>query len=183
MNNTPSVDSVTRQPLRLWLGVVAVVLWLLRFVIPVFVPPAILVGMLGALVGALAVIVWWAFFSRAPRLDRWGGVALMILALFGTSRLIDKSIATGMMGFMFAGYALPVLAIAFAFWAIFSRRLADGPRRASMVATILLACGGWTLLRTNGIGGATRLTAPRGRRNRSSSAGPDSRGTAPGPHG
>ena len=153
MNITPSVEPAPRKQLRLWLGVVAVVLWLLRFVIPVAVPPAIVVGMLGALVGALAVIVWWAFFSRAPRLDRWGGVLLMIAALLATSRLIDKSIATGMMGFMFASYALPVLAIAFAVWATFSRRLADGPRRASMVATILLACGGWTLLRTNGITG------------------------------
>jgi hypothetical protein len=110
MNTTPSVDSATRQPLRLWLGVVAVVLWLLRFVVPVFVPPAILVGMLGALVGALAVIVWWAFFSRGPRLERWGAVLLMIAALWHV-RLISKSIATGMMGFMFFA-TLPVLAIA-----------------------------------------------------------------------
>jgi outer membrane protein assembly factor BamB len=153
MSINPSVEPAPRKPLLLWLGVVAVVLWLLRFVIPVVAPPAIIAGMLGSLVGALAVIVWWAFFSRGPRVERWGGVLLMIAAMAVTSRLIDRSIATGMMGFMFAGYALPVLAIAFSLWAIFSRRLADGPRRASMVATILLACGGWTLLRTNGITG------------------------------
>ena len=77
----------------------------------------------------------------------------MIVALFVTSRIIDKSIATGMMGFMFVGYSIPVLCIAFAVWAVFSRRLPDGPRRASMVATILLACGGWALLRTEGMTG------------------------------
>jgi len=33
-------------------------------------------------------------------------------------------------------------------------RLSDGPRRAVMVVTILLACGGWTLLRTEGVMGA-----------------------------
>src|SRR5262249_44110700 len=34
-----------------------------------------------------------------------------------------------------------------------SRRLPEGLRRATMVATILLACGAWTLFRTEGING------------------------------
>jgi outer membrane protein assembly factor BamB len=142
-----------RQPLRLWLGVVAVVLLLLRFVLPVVVPDAAIFGMLGVLLGGLAVIVWWAFFSRAPRLDRWGAVVLMIVALLATSRIVDKSIATGMMGYMFPVYSIPTLCLAFTVWAIFSRRLPDGPRRASMAATILLASGAWALLRTDGIHG------------------------------
>jgi outer membrane protein assembly factor BamB len=146
-------DPAPQKPLRLWLGVVAVVLLLLRFVVPVVVPEAMIYGMFGALLGGLAVIVWWAFFSRAPWPDRWGAVVLMIVALFVTSRIIDKSIATGMMGFMFGIYSIPLLCIAFAVWAIFSRRLSAGPRRASMVATILLACGGWALLRTEGMTG------------------------------
>ena len=59
-------------------------------------------GMLGGVFGGLAIVVWWAFLSRAPRSDRWGAVVLMIVAL---------------------------------------------------VATILLACGVWTLLRTDGMTG------------------------------
>jgi hypothetical protein len=47
----------------------------------------------------------------------------------------------------------PVLSLAFVAWAVASRRLSDGLRRATMVATILLACGVWAMLRTNGITG------------------------------
>src|SRR5688572_30071728 len=142
----------SQKPLRLWLGIAAVMLWVIRFGLPSIVPEALLVGLAGGMLGALAVIVWWAFFSGAPRVERWGAVVLMIVALFATWRiLLDKSIATGMQGAMFFLYAIPSLGIALALWAVFSRRLSDQARRASMVATILLACGGWAVLRIDGI--------------------------------
>ena len=151
-------DVPTQQkPLRLWPGVVAVVLqWLAFYVVPLVVtdPRAGYAAPLGSLLGGLAVIVWWAFFSRAPRLERWGAVVLMIVAMIATSRVIHESIATAGMGMMFVLYALPVLSLAFVLWAVAGRRLADGPRRVAMVATILLACGGWTLVRFNGISGS-----------------------------
>ncbi len=145
-------DGPTQQkPLRLWPGVVAVVLqWLAFYVVPIFVPGAIAFGVFGGFFGGLAVVLWWAFFSRAPRSERWGAVVLMIVALLATSRFIHVSIATSMMGMMFPIYATPVLSLAFVVWAVASRHLSDGPRRATMVATILLACGVWTLLRTGG---------------------------------
>jgi outer membrane protein assembly factor BamB len=77
----------------------------------------------------------------------------MSIALFATSRVVHESIATGMMGFMLVIYAVPVLSLAFVAWAVSSRRLSDGLRRASMAATILLTCGVFTLLRTGGITG------------------------------
>jgi hypothetical protein len=144
------------RQLRLWPGVVAVaLLWLVRYGLPKIVPEAILIGLLGELVGAVAVLVWWVFFSRAPWAERLGAIALMIAALIGTSRLIDKSIATGMMGFMFMMYAIPVMCLALVAGAVASRRSSAGPRRAVMVAAILLGCGVWTLLRTNGISGTS----------------------------
>ena len=94
--------------------------------------------------------MWWAFFSRAPRSERWGAVVLMIVALVATSRFIHESIATSMMGMMFPLYATPVLSLAFVVWAVAGRHLTNGPRRATMAATILLACGAWTLVRTGG---------------------------------
>ena len=142
----------SQTPLRLWPGVVTVVLqWLLRFGVPIVAPGAIGYGVFGGLLGGLAVVVWWAFFSRAPRSERWGAVVLTIVALVATKRILHESIATGMMGMMFVIYAIPVLSLAFVVWAVASRCLSDGPRRATMVATILLACGVWSLLRTNGV--------------------------------
>jgi outer membrane protein assembly factor BamB len=136
--------------------VVAVaVLWLARFGVPAVAPDLMIYSMMfGGLFGVLAFVVWWAFFSRAPRSERLGALVLMIVALVATPRILHKSIATGMMGMMFFVYAIPVLILAFVAWAVACRRLAAGPRRAAMAATILLACGAWALVRTDGITGA-----------------------------
>jgi outer membrane protein assembly factor BamB len=147
-------ESTLRNPLRLWPGVVAVTLqWLVRFGLPIVAPDALEFCIAGGVLGGLAVVVWWAFFSRAHRFERWGAVALMIVALGAASRILHPSIATGMMGMVFPIYAIPVLSLAFVVWAVATQRLSDGLRRVTMVATILLACGVWTLLRTNGITG------------------------------
>ena len=154
MANAQTDEPTRQKPLRLWPGVVAVMLqWLARFGVPIVVPGAKAFGVFGGLLGGLAIVVWWAFFSRAPRSERWGAVVLMIVALVATPRILHESIATGMMGLMFVIYAIPVLSLAFVVWAVVSRRLSDGPRRAAMVATILLACGVWTLVRSGGISG------------------------------
>ena len=55
---------------------------------------------------------------------------------------------------MFVVYAVPVLSLAFVVCVVTTRRLTDGYRRAAMVTTILLACGVWTLYRSDGINGA-----------------------------
>jgi outer membrane protein assembly factor BamB len=146
-----SADATEHKPLRLWPGVVIVLLqWLMRFVVPVFVPEAAVAGVFAGLLGGLAVMLWWAFFSRAPRAERWGAIVLMILAMLATSRFLHISIATGMMGLVFVVYAVPGLSLAFVVWALTSRRLSKLTRRVTMVATILLACAVWTLVQTGG---------------------------------
>jgi outer membrane protein assembly factor BamB len=144
----------TRKPLRLWPGVVIVILqWLLMFGVPVVVPEATIFGVLAGVAGGLAIVLWWVFLSRALWSERLGAIIVMIAALFATSRILHESIARGAQGMLFVVLAIPVLSLAFVAWAVASRRLSDGPRRAAMVATILLASGGWALVRTGGMTG------------------------------
>jgi len=140
-----------REPLRVWPAVVIVVVqWLGRFVVPVFVPEAMIYGVMGGVFGGLALLVWWVFFSRARWSERLGALALMAVALFATSRILHVSVATGMMGMMFPVYVIPTLSLGFVAWAVWSRGLTDGPRLAALVASIILACGSWALVRTGG---------------------------------
>ena len=147
-------ERIARKPLRLWPGVAAAVLLvLLRFVLPVVFPGTAMLAVLGALAAAVLIVVWWVFFSQAPWSERVAAVVLMIAGLFATSRIVHESIRGGMMGMMLPIYGFPILGLALVAWAVASRRLAAGRRRATMVGTILLACAVWTLLRTDGITG------------------------------
>jgi outer membrane protein assembly factor BamB len=138
-----------------WPGVVAVAaLWLARYGIPLAVPDLGMYAiMFVAPFSVLAFILWWAFFSRAPHYERWGALALMIAGLFATPLILHKSLALGMMGVMYPFYAIPVLTLAFVVWAAVSSRLSPLSRRLTMIATILLACLAWTLVRTDGVKG------------------------------
>ncbi len=143
---------IPKKPLRLWPGVVAVVLqWLLWFVVPIVAPDATMFAVFGGLACALAVLVWWLLFSRAPWLERVGAIILMVVAVVATKRVVHPSIAGGMMGMMLPIYSIPVLSLALVAWAVATRRLSTALRRASLVAAILLACGLFTLIRTGGI--------------------------------
>ncbi len=144
-------ESTLRKPLRLWPGVViAIVLGLARFVVPAVASDAMMYGVLGGVVGGFLIVLWWLFLSRAPWSERLGAIALMIIGLFATRRIIHESIAGGAMGFLFPILAIPVLSLALVAWAVATRRLADAPRRATMAATILAACGAMALIRTGG---------------------------------
>ncbi|MFC2157666.1 PQQ-binding-like beta-propeller repeat protein [Acidobacteriota bacterium] len=147
-----SDEPARKKPLRLWPGVVFAVLMLFfKFGIPIFLPDALTLAMLGPLFFGLAVIVWWAFFSRAPRLERWSAVVLMIIAVLVIRPFLHESIAKAGVGLLFPIYAIPVMSFAIVVWAVACRRLSVKPRRIMMVLTILIACGFWTIVRTGGI--------------------------------
>lgn len=152
-----AANPILKKSLRLWPGVVAVALqWLLWFVVPMVAPQALIFGMLGGLVCALAVVVWWLFFSRAAWVERIGAIVLMIVTVVLTKLIVHSSIAGGMMGMMLPIYSIPVLSLALVAAAAASRHLTSGPRRAVMIGAILLGCGVFTLIRTEGITGEAR---------------------------
>ena len=132
---TDRLGVTPQKPLRLWPGVVAAVLMCVsRFGVPMVVTEGMALGMIGSVLGALAILVWWVFFSRAPWSERLGVVILMIVGLFVTKRLVHESIAGAGMGMLLYFLAIPVLSLALVAWAVASRRLSNGPRRAAMVA-------------------------------------------------
>ncbi len=151
--NPPGV-ALSRKPLRLWPGVVIAVLGLLgRTVVPLVVPGSFALGIMGAMLGAVAIVLWWLLFSRAAWIERLGAVLLMVASLVATSRIVDRSIANGMMGLLLYVYAIPVLGLALVAWAVATRRLPNGVRRASMAAVLLIAGGVFVLARTSGVTG------------------------------
>ncbi len=141
-----------------WLNgaiVIAVLLVVLRYGLPIVLPPAFIIGILGGLVCTLLILLWWLFFSRVPWFERLGVIALVVVAIAATLRVVDKSIAGGMMGMMLVFYAIPVVALAIVAGAAISVNAAPARRRMSIVVAILIACGIFTLLRTDGITGET----------------------------
>ncbi len=152
MKSTRIGEQDPQNLLRVWPGVVAVVLqWVFRFGVKELFPGIQGFGyaVLGSLAFFLIILVWWTFFSRVRWRERLGALAAIAVALGATWFLKHDSM---WLPWLFA-YAVPVLSLAFVLWAVATRRLPDKLRHATMVATILIACGGWLLFRQDGING------------------------------
>jgi outer membrane protein assembly factor BamB len=152
MSGAQTNEPIPRKPLRLWPGVVAVVLLLLaRFGVKAVVPgfAGFALGMQWMLGIAVVVLVWWAFFSRARWSERLGILFLMVAGVGAAWILRHPSMGP----FWLVTYVVPAMCVALVAGAAVTRRLSDGTRRAAMAAIILFACGVWTLVRMDGISG------------------------------
>jgi outer membrane protein assembly factor BamB len=154
--------STSPSSLRIWPAlVIAVFLILVRYVIPAVAPDVEIFGVdaaflaiFGGLVGGLAILLWWLFFSRARWSERLIALAVMALAVVAIRPFTHISLQNGMMGMMFFIYAVPTtLGLALVAWAVLSQRMSGWPRRAAMIVAIVIGCGVWTLARSNGIYG------------------------------
>jgi outer membrane protein assembly factor BamB len=146
------------KPLRLWPAVVIAIVQLLVMIgAPLLAPDGgALIGMLGGVVGALVIAVWWLLFSRAPWSERVGAIIVMVVAVFATRSVAHASMVGAGQGMMLFFLPTPYLALALVAWAAATRHLHDGVRRAALVAAILIACAPFALIRTAGIrGGAS----------------------------
>ena len=159
MSHTQNVASRLQNPLRLWPGVALAGLVLLaRFGLPVAMPEAQilgmeagLVGLFGSVIGTLAIIVWWLFFSRARWSERLGALAMMVVAVIATRAVAHESITGAGMGALLYIMAIQVMSLALVLWAVAAGSLPLAARRASMVATLLVACGLFAVVRTDGV--------------------------------
>ena len=98
----------SNRPLRLWPGVtLAIMLVLVRYLVPVIAPeaeiaemPLVVVAMISSVLLGLAIAIWWLLFSRAPWPERLAAVVLIVLGLFATRLVVHESIRGGHMGMM-----------------------------------------------------------------------------------
>jgi outer membrane protein assembly factor BamB len=149
MINTHSSDT---KPLRLWPGIgAAVLLAICWYIVPIVLPDLALGAMAVGLAAIVIILLWWLFFSRARWADRIGFVVLAIVAIMATRRVIHESIAGGMMGFMIYMYVIPVVCLALVAGAAIGNRFSAASRRWTMAAAILIACGVFIPLRTDGM--------------------------------
>jgi outer membrane protein assembly factor BamB len=113
-----------------------------------------MIKVFGGMLGGVAILIWWLFFSRIPMAWRWVGFAIMILSVFALTRWADPSIATGYQGMMLFNYVVPTLSLGLVLWAVFGQKLPATPRMLTMFLSILISCGFWTLFRSEGITGS-----------------------------
>jgi outer membrane protein assembly factor BamB len=150
---TENPNPGSKEP-RLWPGVViAIFTIIIRYLVPLIDPSLMIVSFFGGIAGGIFTILWWLFFSRVPWSDRLAGTGLLIVTLFITSRFVDESIARANMGLMFWLFSIPVAAIFFILWAVFSAKFNIRLRRITMLAVIILSTAPWICLRTNGMDG------------------------------
>jgi outer membrane protein assembly factor BamB len=126
-------------------------LLMVRFVAPLVMADGAMIGVFGAIIGALVILLWWLFLSRAPWLERLGAIVVMALALLATRRLVHPSISNGMMGMMLPVYAVPILCVALVAAVVIARRSSVPARRGAIVLSLVIACGLFTLIRTGGL--------------------------------
>src|SRR5262249_11030981 len=124
-----------------------VLLVLVKYVLPLVRPEAVLYAMMGGFILALVILLWWLLFSRAPWVERLGVLVVMAIALFATLRLAHVSLRNAILVLQ----ALPALSLALVAVASITRRRTAGARRMSMAAVILLVCAAFTLVRTSGV--------------------------------
>src|SRR4030095_8790484 len=146
-----------KTSLRLWPGVVAVVIqWLGWFVIPVVAPDIQMYGLFTGFGMGLVILLWWLFFSRAPWLERVAAIAVMPVVVLAIKPLVHQSIENGFMGNMLFIFSIPFLSLALVSWAAAPLRLTPPSRLMLLFPAIGHAGGALTLVRTGGITGDAR---------------------------
>jgi outer membrane protein assembly factor BamB len=158
MTISPPVETTRQTSLRLWPGVIAALLLVaIRFVIPLFVPGFGGGAIIGAVAVALAIIIWWLFFSRAPWSERIGAIAAMGIAVLATYPVAHHSITNGLMGRMVPILTIPLLCLALVVAVVAARGRSALTRRLAIVAAFVVACASVALVRTAGVTGDANL--------------------------
>lgn len=145
------------KPLRMWPGVAAIILlFISRFGVKAIMPgfEGFMWAMEGTFACAVAILLWWLFFSRAAWVDRVGAIVLISAALGLAWLLRHESMG---LAWLFA-YAAPFLLLAFVAGALAARNFPPARRRIMIAGAVAIGSMGWTLARMEGIDGDHRAT-------------------------
>ena len=148
-----------RQPLRTWPLIVIAALFAAAVIIGPLLPlddalPLSLVVMLGGVLSALLITLWWLLLSRARWTERIGAVVLIAIGVVLTRMAVDPSIAGGAQGMLGYIFGFTFFALALAVWAAATNRLEDRTRRMALVPVLLLiGCVPMLAIRTEGVYG------------------------------
>jgi outer membrane protein assembly factor BamB len=147
------IDVKAPLRLRLWPAVVITVLMLAAMYIPPllqFDNPliAFMAQFYAPMVAALALGIWWLFFSRVSWLEGFAVLGFAIACYVGTFFVADASMAMPLML-----SALPRIILIGVSWLIISMILPWPTRRIGLIVAILFTCGYYTLFRFEGVTG------------------------------
>jgi outer membrane protein assembly factor BamB len=150
--DTPRSILIERR-LRLWPGVVLVVLQAAAIFVPGWIAPGTMTQFLakfyGPMVATLLIAVWWLFFSRLRWSDR-----VFLFGVFVGGGIAAAFVCHESFRFALVMYALPVVTSAWVLWLLATPFLDWPVRRIGLVAVFLLAWGAATLLRMDGVDGS-----------------------------
>ena len=124
-----------RKPIRVWPGVIAVVLqWLGWFVRPCPLSASRLRRTVMPASSADCSSCCGGCFSVArPGSSASPRSCLIVVALIGTKRLVHESIAGGAMGMLLYILAIPVFGMGLVSWAVFTRHFSAAKRRVALL--------------------------------------------------
>ena len=155
-------ETRTRKPLRVWPVITIAVAYAAMTIASFFVDMELPAGLLGGVVSALLILIWWLTFSRSRWQERLGALSLIAAtvvlvrltahqSIYGAAQLMMSYI----LGLMFACFAL-------AAWALVADRFSGKARWAALVTALLLI--GWlpvATIRTEGVKGGSFVMHPR----------------------
>lgn len=142
------------KSLRLWPAIAIVALFVLTVTVGKALWPGEPLGMLGGVVSALLLLLWWVFFSRARWFERVGAILLIPVVVLLAGLGLDPSIAGGAQGFLGYIFGVEFALLAIAAWAVATSRLSDRTRRLTLVPMVLaVGCLSLLSIRTEGVYG------------------------------
>ncbi len=151
--NTYNSQAAPARTLRLWPGVVIVILLWASSLVPGWIIPGtmehMMIMMFGGMAMQVAFLVWWLFFTRVSWADRLGILGVAIAMGLVAYLLSDKSYQN-MFFLMFVPTMVMTVAVG---WLFLSQKMSWPTRRVGLLLAIMATFAFYTTIRLEGTDG------------------------------